>query len=72
MHLPYKVDYVEPKVEPTCVSLEHAYAPRVEPKEMNGFDVWNMTPEKAFYRGQKPGDSITFEVNLRRGEQSSL
>jgi hypothetical protein len=71
-HPSYKTDYVEPKAEPTCVSLEHAYSPKVEPKEMKGFDIWSMNPEKTFFRGQKPGDSITFEINLKRGGQSSL
>ncbi|KAL7415140.1 hypothetical protein BDY24DRAFT_440085 [Mrakia frigida] len=67
----FENDLFEPDLQPRCASLDSASSP-LEPVELltQGWDLWTMpgsNGEKTFWRGQKVGDRIVFELELVTG-----
>lgn len=64
----------EPEASPQCASMDSARSPLVPLlSETKGFSLWEMpgtNGRKKFWRGEKPGDMITFEVELVTGNLS--
>lgn len=61
----------EPELQPKCSSLDTENAPLTPIAELtHGWDLWAMpgsNGRKKFWRGQKPGDHIAFEMDIVAG-----
>lgn len=70
----FDLDTVEPTLRPQCASLDSPKSPlRPLEKGTKGFKLWEMpgyNGRKKFWRGEKIGDTVTFEVEFTTGSLS--
>lgn len=66
---PFNETHIESPAEPTCLSLHGQWSPPFVPVANQGFEIF-IAPgeEKKYWRGQKPGDRVSFELQTSKGQ----